>query len=471
MKFSGRKRKAVLIMLAFIPLLITAQDSTVEHRHAFSVNQAVDYARKNNVQVKNALLDVQIQEQTNKEITAAAYPKLTGSMGVTYNPNVAVQSFPNFIAQGTYMVLAQEDVRKGNGSAIEIPADFGFIQAQFGTKWNANAGLDLNQLLFDGQVFIGLQARAASIEYQNKNVEVTEEMIKANIYKVYYQLQASKTQIDLLDANIDRLNKLQGDTRIIYKNGFAEKLDIDKLSVQIANLQTEKTKVLNQVSNGYMGLKLLMGMPAADTLILTDSLIKDEIKDGLLDNDIYLYESRKEYQLAALGKKLNEFNIRRYQLSQLPTVSLGANYYKNAQRNKPNFFNGPYFTVSSVSLRVNVPIFNGFAAKSRIQKARLELQKVENQIEGLKLSIDNEVQTAITNYKSAIATMDFQERNMKLAEEVYNQTRKKYEAGLGSNTEINTAQLDLKSAQSNYISALYDAIIARVNYMKATGKL
>ena len=168
---------------------------------------------------------------------------------------------------------------------------------------------------------------------------------------------------------------------------------------------------------------------------------------------------------------MNEFNIRRYKLSKLPTVSLGASYYKNAQRNKADFFNGPYFTSSSVALRVNVPIFNGFSTRAKIRKAELELEQSVNQLEGLKLSIDNEVETALTNYRSAIATMDFQKENMELASRVYDQTRIKYEAGLGSNTEINAAQVDLKTAQTNYISALYDAIIARVDYMKATGKL
>ena len=60
---------------------------------------------------------------------------------------------------------------------------------------------------------------------------------------------------------------------------------------------------------------------------------------------------------------------------------------------------------------------------------------------------------------------------MELAEKVYQQTKKKYEMGIGSQTEINTAQTDLKAAQTNYISALYDAIIARVDFLKATGTL
>ncbi|MFL5744365.1 MAG: TolC family protein, partial [Niastella sp.] len=101
----------------------------------------------------------------------------------------------------------------------------------------------------------------------------------------------------------------------------------------------------------------------------------------------------------------------------------------------------------------------------------LTLKKTENQIENLKLSIDNEVETARINFKTAIEAMDYQKQNMKLAEDVYEQTKKKFESGLGSNTEITAAQTDLKAAQTNYINALYDAIVARVDFMKAIGKL
>jgi outer membrane protein len=363
-------------------------------------------------------------------------------------------------------------VKNAAGQPIVTPDDFGLIQAQFGTKWIANAGLDLSQILFDGQVFVGLQARATSMEWAKKSVEVTEELIKANVHKVYYQLVVGKTQIDLLDANIERLEKLQHDTKELYKNGFAEKLDVDKIEVQVANLQTEKKKAQAQILNGYYGLKLLMGMPMKDQLLLKDTLNDSQIKDGILEASSYNYTDRKEYQYAELGKKLNEFNIKRYKLSQIPTVSLSGSWSKNAQRNKFDFFGkGDWYTFSNIGLNISVPIFRGFYTRSKIDEARLTLQKTENEISNLKLSIDNEVETARVNFKTAVDAMDYQKQNMKLAVEVYEQTKKKYEAGLGSNTEITTAQTDLKTAQSNYITALYDAIVARIDYLKAIGKL
>ncbi len=474
MKRVRNRRTTPLLVLFFLPVLAMAQppDKAAVTKHEFSVQQAVDYALKNNVNSKNALLDIQLQLEQNREYTSAAFPHINANIGTTYNPNVATQVLPNFISPATYQVLIDEGVKDGNGNPIIMPNDFGFISAQFGTRFSANAGISLSQVIFDGQVFVGLIARPTAVEFRKKNAEVTAEMIKANINKIYYQLVVSKTQIELLDANIALIEKLLHDTKIIYENGFREQLDVDKVTVQLANLQTERTKVLNIISNGYYGLKVLMGMPVAEELVLTDKITEDEIKTGLLEQTIYSYEDRKEYQYAQIGKKLNEFNVRRYKLSQIPTITLDALYAKNAQRNTWSFLGkGDWFTISNVKLNINIPIFNGFFLKSKIEQAKLEVRKIDNQIDALKISIDNEVETARNNYRTAITTIDFQKKNMQLAEKVFQQTKKKYEIGTGSQMEINTAQTDMKTAQTNYITALYDAIIAKVDYMKATGKL
>ncbi len=89
----------------------------------------------------------------------------------------------------------------------------------------------------------------------------------------------------------------------------------------------------------------------------------------------------------------------------------------------------------------------------------------------LKLSIDNDVAQARLNFAAAINTMEFQKKNMELAENVYSQTKKKYEQGLGSQTEITASQTDLVQAQTNFLAALYSAIIAKIDYQKAIGKL
>jgi outer membrane protein TolC len=432
--------------LCLLTVTTNAQNPTT---HAFSLQQAVEYAKKNNTQVKNALLNIQVQEQTNRGITAAAYPSLSYNGGLTDYINVPTQVVP--------------------GDFFGQPGKL--VPVQFGVKYSANALLQLQQLLFDGQVFVGLQARRTSIEFAKQNVAVTEEAIKVNIYKIYYQLVVSKTQLELLDANIERLQKLQHDVNEMFRNGFAEKLDVDKLDVQLTNLKTEKQKAQNSIEVGYLGLKTLMGMPVKDSLILTDKITDNDIKANALTDSLN-YSDRQDYQYLQLAKKLNEYNVKRYKLSYLPTIAATGVYGKQAYRQKFTFFEkGDWYNISYIGLNINMPIFSGFGKDAKVKQSQVELKQVENNIDNLKLSIDNEVESARLKYNSAITTMDFQKKNMVLAEKVYGQTKKKFEAGLGSNTEINTAQVDLKTAQTSYIQALYDAIIAKVDYMKALGKL
>ncbi len=460
-----------MLTLAAAALAFTTKPSQAQQVNNFTVKQAVEYALKNAVEVKNSLIDLQIQKQTNREITAAAFPQLSGTLSTNYFPNVAVQSFPNFIAAATYGVLENEGVKDGNGNPILSPSDFGIVQAQFGTKYTASGGVDFSQLLFDGQVFVGLQARDAAIDFARKRTAVTEELINVNVQKIYYQLVVGRQQATSIDANITRFEKLLNDTKKIYDNGFAEKLDVDKVSVQLNNLLTEKIKVENQLRAGNASLKFLMNMPQKDVLVLTDSLTEDMVKENVLDQ-AYNYSDRKEFQLLQVGKKLGEYNIKRYKLSYLPTVALYGNYYKNAQRNEFDFFGkGPWFTSSLVGVKISVPIFDGFAKAARISKAQLELQQTNNSLQQLQSSIDNDVEQAKLKLTSSLLTIDNQRTNMELAERVYNTTKIKYEQGLGSNQEIYTAQTELKLAQNNYYGALYDAVIARIDFLKATGKL
>ena len=468
-----RKNRLGKAILSSVVLLSAMQSSMAQTKNEFSVKQAVDYGVKNAVQVKNALIDIKIQEQTNREITAAAFPQINGSVNTIHYFNVPVQSIPNFIAPATYNVLQKEGVKNGTGNTITMPngGNFGNLPLQFGTPWTSSAGLDFSQLLFDGQVFVGLQARSAAMELSKKYSEVTAEQIKANIYKVYYQLVVGKSQLASLEANIERFKKLLHDTKEIYKNGFAEKLDVDKLVVQLNNLTTEREKVINQLYVGNAGLKLLINMPQKEELVLTDSLTESELKSNIMEESIN-YADRKEIQLLTLASKMNSYNVKRYNLSRIPTVAAFGSYSKNAQRNAFNFFDkGDWFTTSLIGLKVAVPIFDGFARRSKIAGAKFALDKTNNSLAQAKEMMDYEVIQARTKMKSAILTADVQKQNIQLAEDVFRITQKKYTEGLGSNQEIYNAQTELKVAQNNYYGALYDAISAKIDYLKAAGKL
>ncbi len=448
---TGIKQFIFAGVLSFAGFIANGQQmDTTSQVHNFTVEDAVNFALKNSVQVRNALVDLRVQEQSNKEITAQALPQINASGSLTDYLDIPTSLIPAEFTGG--------------------PAGT-YIPIQFGTKYNATGGISVTQILFDGQVFVGLQARSTSLQFYSKQAEVTQESIKVNVMKIYYQLVVGRQQLTTVQANIDRFEKLLHDTREMYKQGFAEQLDVDKVNVQLINLQTTKVKTQNQLDAGNASLKFLMNMPQKDQLVLVDSLTQESLKENLLAEN-YQYADRKDYQLLQLNRKLNEFNIRRYKLSYLPILSANGNYATNAQRQKFDFFKGgPWYKTSLIGLSLQVPIFDGFAKRARINQAKLELEKTDNNIEQLMASIDNDIKQSSLNITSALVTMDAQKKNMELAERVYNSTKLKYEQGLGSNQEISTAQADLVTAQNNYYSSLYDAIIAKIDYEKAAGKL
>jgi outer membrane protein len=433
------------------PLGSTSAPPTQPPLHEFSLPQAIDYAGKNSVIVKNALLDYEIQEQSNRATTSQALPQITGGAGFTQYIQVPVTPVPGGLFPGTIA-----------GKVYPFP---------FGVTYNSSANITLKQVLFDGQVFVGLQARQASLDFYRKKEEVTEQMLRVNIYKVYYQLLIANSQMDQIDANIDNQQAQLHSATEMFRNGFAEQLDVDKSTVQLANLETDKIQLQFNIDNGYLGLKVLMGMPVRDSLRLTDSLTYDMIRDAALA-DQYKYSDRRDFQLLMINKTLGEYNIKRYKKEYIPTLNFAATYQQSQYSEKLDLTApSSWYPASYYSFNLNIPIFDGFYKDANIRQARLQLRQTENNLDSLRNRIDNDVRQSQLQFGSALATLDFQKKNMDLAQKVYDQTRKKFEQGLGSNTEITTAFSDERTAQYNYFNALYSAILARVDYLNAIGKL
>jgi outer membrane protein len=421
--------------------------------HALTVQEALDLAKKNNITVKTARTNLQIQEQVNKSITAEALPAVSGILSTTAYLATPVSVIP----EGAF-----------GGGQPTTP-----LTVSFTPKYNATGGVTLKQPLFDGSVFVGLKARTTALDYSSKEIDIAVENLSVNIYKAYYQLLVSRTQVELLDADIARAAKLLNDTRVMNENGFAEKLDVDKAQVQLANLQTSRQNTETTITNGYLTLKYLIGIPAADSLILTTEFKEENLTGGIPMDLQYHYEDRNDYQYLQISGKLGQFDIQRYKAVYFPTVDLNGAFYKNAFNNTYDLLSrgGSWYSNSYVGISINVPIFSGFSKNANLKKARLNYQEITDQIENLKQNIDLEVRQARNNFLNAIKTMNNQQENTRLAESVYNQTKKKFESGLASNTDVTNAQTDLIQAQTNYINALYTSIIAKVDYLKAIGKI
>ncbi len=444
-----------------------------QQRYEITAKEAVDIAFKNVNELKNARLDYKIADQRNKEITGMAFPQITGTGSVNHYFSLPLIQFPDATETAIYDVLKREGVRDANGNPITSSGQFKLQNFSFFTPWNMQIGATVQQLLFEPQVFVGLQARKVALQTTDLQIKVAEDKVREAVYKSYYAVLISDKQLKYVQESLKRLEKLSHDMDIMYKNGFAERLDIDKANVAKNNTRAVESQLINGISIGYAMLKLNLGLHQSDTLVLRDTLTAALLKEGLLQENVN-YENRNEVQLLTQVRKLQSFDVKRYKLSYLPTLSAFYNLQKTGQRRADSGGNSePWFwyNTNQIGLSLNMPIFDGFQKKAKIKQAQYNLEKADNNLDQVKMGIDMERTISKNTLVNALLSLDIQEENMKLAEKVYNSEKKKYEIGTGSSFTILSADTDLQQAQSNYFRALYDAIIARVSYLKALGSL
>ena len=132
-------------------------------------------------------------------------------------------------------------------------------------------------------------------------LEVAKERVKNSAYRRYYAILIAQKQSEFLKGGIERLQKLYHDDSIMFVNGFAERLDLDKVQVQLTNLQTSLSVLDNSVKLAYAALKYSIGLAQVDTVVLKEGLTNEDIKRNVLD-DNFKYEDRKEIQAILLHK-------------------------------------------------------------------------------------------------------------------------------------------------------------------------
>ena len=464
------KLKKTMLVLSFFcayHLGIHAQQNYI-----LSADSAVKIAFQNVIELKNLQIDSIIQLQQNREILGSAFPQINGTISSTHYFNIPVTVLPDFISPSVYGVLKNEGVKDANGNPIQMPNSFATFPAQFGVPWSASAGFTVSQLLFQPDVFIGLKARSKSIEYAGNNIAVMKDSIKSSVYRSYYAVLIANKRLMFLKDGVKRLEKLYNDQEIMFKNGFIERLDLDKTQVNLNNIKATEKQIENVVGLGYAALKFVLGITQQDTLTLTDTLSNDLIKKDILNFQQFVYKDRSEIKMLTTVKDLQKLDLQRNKLQYIPTISTFFNLSKNAQRQSFNFFNnGDWFTTSLLGVNINVPIWNGGQREAKIKQTRLSLIKTENTIEQVKQAIDLQQQISKTSLINALSSLDIQERNVALAEKVYVLTKKKYEQGLGSSFELLQTEQSLQDAQSNYFQSLYDAVIAKIALLKSIGKL
>ncbi len=438
-------------------ILLSAVGYTRAQTEVLQLNlkESLEYALENNVDAKNAQLEMLISKATVKETTADGLPQINGSFNLNYNPEIPVVFLPN-------------EPPFGDPSN---PGDV--IPARFGVNYSSGLGVTVSQMIFDGSFFVGLRAAKTLTELTQFDLEKTENDVIEAVKKSYYGVLVNKRSIELSEANLGRLDTLLMETKALNEAGFSEKVDVTRILVQRNNTSSSLARAQTAYEVSKQILKLNMGIPKQYDIEITETLQDLNPEEEL--NALLAMEGLRRVEEDQLQKnlELTRLDFQNNHAQYMPKITFNGNYQRSGAGNSlgGTFNSINWFSSSLLGVTMSIPIFDGLSKSARIQKNRVQMQQLENQQFFLQDNIALEIYEAKQNLQNDISILRVQNENMKLAQEVFDIAQIKYNEGVGSNLELVDADAALKQAEINYISSLYDGLIAKVDLERALGIL
>lgn len=439
------KKLILLTILSFVTIT-NAQEKTT-----LTLKEAVKYALENKADAKKAKLKIENSEYQIQEVRSRALPQISANGNLTYNP----------IIQTTVI----------DGASFNAPGTT--IQAAFGQKWSSIAGVSLTQALFDQAVFTGLRAAKTTREFYQINDQLTEEQVIERVANNYYQVYVLRQKLALAESNLKTTTKVRDIVKGQFDNGLAKRIDLDRMTVNLSNINTQRQQIINSVQLQENALKFYIGMPIDAEINIPQS--EFEVTPAAF-SETPNTANRSEYLLLKKQEELLVLQKKSVIAGYYPTLSLSASYNYIGQGPKMPWLakpsDGVYWSdFSAIGLNLKIPIFTGFGTRAKVRQADVELRTIQEDIKDTQLSLDLDYKNAKTQIENSIITLQNQKENMKLADEILQNINNNYLQGLASLTDLLDAENASTEAQNNYTAAILDYKLAEIKLIKSKGQL
>ncbi|RYY29804.1 MAG: TolC family protein, partial [Sphingobacteriaceae bacterium] len=332
-----------------------------------TLKDAINYALENKVEARKARLAVENSEYQIAQVRSRALPNIAGSANLTYNPILQLNALPGdfFGAPGTT------------------------ILAPLGQEWVSTAGVNLTQAIFDMSVFTGLKAARSTREFYQINAQLTDEQVIERVANNYYQVYVQRQKLSVIDSNFVNTGKVRDIIKGQFDNGLAKKIDLDRMNVNLSNINTQRQQLINAVQLQENALKFYMGMPIETPIIIPDTQF--EITP-VATNDSPDVTQRTEYLLLQKQEQLLTLQRKSIIAEYYPSLSLTAGYNYIGQGPELPWFakpsDGVYWSdFSTIGLGLKIPIFNGFGTQARVRQAMIDIKENEEDMKDTKLAL------------------------------------------------------------------------------------
>ena len=419
----------------------------VAAQEVLTLKDALNYALAHSESIKKAQLDIEGGKHQVAEVRASALPQVEATGALNYNPVIGKLVF--------------------GGQSVTI-----------GQPWDSHVGAQLSQQVFNQQVFTGLKAARTSGEFYELSADMTEEQVIEKVATSYYQVLVNREQLNVIDTNLKNVKVIHEIVSNQYDNGLAKKIDVDRIKVNITNLENQREELVNGIVMLENQLKYAMGMPIETAVILPETELAAVPNVLDLPENPNRMDQLVELNLMNKQLELLDLQYKAYKAEYYPSLALISSYSYTAMSDQFNYLYksstdpmAARFGSMVVGLSLRIPIFNGFATRARMGQAKVDYLKAEQDLWNTKQSLNLANENARVQLRNALNTIQSQQENVALAQEVYASTQNNYNNGLAPLTDLLDTENALTQAQNSYTQALLNYKIAEIQLMKANGEI
>jgi outer membrane protein TolC len=319
--------------------------------------------------------------------------------------------------------------------------------------------------LYDG---IGVSSK--SVELNSENLRFTEVATISNVKKVFYSVLLAREFKDVINQSLQNaLDQLENVKRL-NKQEVVSDYDLLRAEVQVENLRPQVIQAENNYEISKENLKVLIGLKSEQEI----NILGEFDYDGQYDISLqqYLDDVMKNNPQLAILNKQEEIANRTISLEKsayFPSLSAFGNYQYQAQSDDFKFSDYKWVSTFVVGLQLQIPIFNGFKTPARVEQANITLNQVEEQRQGLTEAIKTQLQNVVYTIEQTLIRIKGLDKNIEQAQQGYEIAKTRFENDLGTQLEVNDAELALRQARLNRLQAIYDLRIAEAELQKILG--
>ena len=454
-----------------IGIIILGQGLFAQQQNEYSLQQAIDYALQHNFDIRNAKTDIKIAKKKVVETRAIGLPHINASVGYDYFIDIPTQLMPDFITP-TMMQVNQQVF--GLIPVVPVSGDPQMLEMKFGQKHNISAGITATQLLFNGSYLVGLQASSAYVRLSQAMLEKKEKEVRHSVAKAYYPVIIIQENLILLDSTLISLQEMLLETKALQEEGFLEDTDVDQMGIMINDIQNTKRKLENTQEMATKNLKFQMGMTISTPILLTEKLqtLLETVASLGLESGEFNVAKHQDYRLLQASKALAILDVKNTRAALLPMLSAYFNYQEKAMRDEFDFFDTDqnWFPTQVVGAKLEIPIFQSWQSKAKIQQKKLELEKVKVQEMQLEEALSLKYHNTKSNLSYSIDVFYNKKLKVTQSQRIYTKTKVKFQEGMASSLELSQVFNQYLQAQMEYLNAMMELLTNKENMEQQIGK-